>query len=516
MEFGKIIGELNSISLLSTFKKESWSSLTLSGKYSERYTKSYFTQMYDSFNEIGISNAITSYVDNDPYPIEEFIEILGDGDNWEIHINKNVWLNKFDANGIVHTFFLFKQEFLNWAKDTDPFKPENPFNENRIHIYVFDLEESFGGPNFYVNSSDNIEGWESDINININTTLIESAIRIRCHEEYIIAPQKHIVTLGYVTEYSKYFYRNAISVLLTSLCDEALSDKEIIIRGHRILRVQLGGDNFSIDELYDYQGTLISIVQWIFEKEENCSVKKNLFTDRVSLDLESCTNLYDGLKTGIKNIGPQIKEQYNFILLDRKTEYQNELKNLLNDIKSITDAFSDKVRSILSNLLRDVLAALVLVGITLFSQVDELKNLSENNLINYVFDAFGIYFLASIVLQGVFDYMDIIKSVKDLEYWKDITHNYISKSQFNIYKQRTLGKRFKQMVSYYIIIALFYVGISIACFNYSSICSKFLTQTQYEVEPNQQIESSTQEITNKDSIINSKFRNDTVIRSNNK
>lgn len=514
MEFGKIIGELNSISFLSTFKKESWSSLTLSGEYSERYSKSYFSQMYNSFNEIGVSNAITFYVDNDPYSIGEFIDTLGDGDNWEIHINKNVWLDKIDTNGIVHTFFLFKQEFLNWAKDTDPFKPENPFNENRIHIYVFELEESFGGPNFYVNSSDNIEGWESDINI--STALIESTIRIRYHEEYIIAPQRHIITLGYVTEYSKYFYRNAISVLLTSLCDEALADKEIIIRGHRILRVQLGGDIFSIDELHDYQKILISIVQWVFEKEENCSVKKNLFTDRVSLDLESCTNLYDGLKIGIKNIETQIKEQYNFILLDRKTEYQNELKNLLNDIKSITDAFSEKVRSILSNLLRDVLAALVLVGITLFSQVDEIKNLSENNLINYVFDAFEIYFLASIVLQGVFDYMDIIKSIKDLEYWKDITHDYISKSQFNTYKQKTLGKRFKQMASYYTIIALFYVGISIACFNYSSICSKFLTQTQYEVEPNQQIGSSTLEITNKDSTINSKFRNDTVIRSNNK
>ncbi len=514
MEFGKIISELNSISFLSTFKKESWSSLTLSGEYSERYSKSYFSQMYNRFNEIGVSNAITFYVDNDQYSIGEFIDTLGDGDNWEIHINKNVWLNKIDTNGIVHTFFLFKHEFLNWTKDTDPFKPENPFNENRIHIYVFELEESFGGPNFYVNSSDNIEGWESDINI--STALIESTIRIRCHEEYIIAPQRHIVTLGYVTEYSKYFYRNAISVLLTSLCDEALADKEIIIRGHRILRVQLGGDNFSIDELHDYQKILISMVQWVFEKEENCSVKKNLFTDRVSLDLESCTNLYDGLKIRIKNIETQIKEQYNFILLDRKTEYQNELKNLLNDIKSITDAFSEKVRSILSNLLRDVLAALVLVGITLFSQVDEIKNLSENNLINYVFDAFGIYFLASIVLQGVFDYMDIIKSVKDLEYWKDITHDYISKSQFNTYKQKTLGKRFKQMASYYIIIALFYVGISIACFNYSSICSKFLTQTQYEVEPNQQIGSSTQEITNKDLIINSKCRNDTVIRSNNK
>lgn len=137
-------------------------------------------------------------------------------------------------------------------------------------------------------------------------------------------------------------------------------------------------------------------------------------------------------------------------------------------------------------------------------------------MINYVFDAFGIYFLSSIILQGVFDYMDIMKSVKDLEYWKDITHNYISKSQFDIYKKKTLGKRFKQMVAYYIIIALFYIGISITCFNYSSICSKFITQSHPKIEHNQQKERSTQEVINNDSIINSRFRNDTVIRSNNK
>lgn len=515
MEFNKIIGELESIFIVSTSKKESWSNLTLCGTYSENYSKTYFSQLYDSFSEKGISNAITLYIDNNPYSsFTEFIEILSDGEIWRISINKNVWLDKPDTSGIIHTFFLLKNEFLNWVKGTNPFQPDYPLNENRIHIYVYDLNESFGGPNFFVNNSDNIDTWPSDINI--STEIIESTIRIRCHEEFLIAPQNHIVTIGEVTDNSKYFFRNSISILLLSLCDEVLSDEKIIIRGHRILKVQLGGDNFSKDELYDYQKTLITIVQWVFEDDENCSVKKNLFTDRVSLDIDSDINLYDGLRIRLKDIESQIKEQYRFILLDRKTEYQSELKDLLNDIKSITDAFSDKVRSILSNLLRDVLAALVLVGITLFSQIDDLKRLSENNLINYVFDAFGIYFLISIILQVLFDSMDINKSIKDLEYWKNVTHNYISKSQFDIYKQETLGKRFKYMVTYYIIIVLFYVGISITCFNYSSIWSSLLTQPHHKVETNNIKTLGTQEIIKKDSLTINKFKNDTVIRSYNK
>lgn len=515
MEFDKIIAELKSISLVSTIKNESWSSLTLSGEYSGGYSKSYFSQLYDSFNDVGISNAITLYLDSDPYSIDEFIESLSTRDNWRIHINKTVWLNKLDANGIVHTFFLFKNEFLNWAKDTDPFMPDNPFNENRTHIYVLDLEESFGGPNFYVNNSDDTENWISDINL--STALIESTIRIRCHEEFVIAPQKHIVTIGRVTDNSKYFYRNSISVLLSSLCDEVLSDKIIIIRGHRILRIQLGGDHFSKDELYDYQKTLISIVRWVFDNDENCSVKKNLFTDRISIDLENDVTLYDGIKNWLPDIEYQIKEQYRFILLDRKAEYQSELKDILNDIKGITDAFSDKIRSILSNLLRDVLAALVLVGITLFSQIEDLKKLSENNLINYVFYAFGIYFLASIILQVIFDSMDINKSIKDLEYWKSITHNYISKSQFDVYKKETLGKRFKYMVIYYIIIVLLYVGISITCFNYSSICAKLITQPTPDIEDNSNHKDIVhQGIIKNDSLTIIKVKNDTTIRCENK
>lgn len=510
MEFSKIIVNLQLLALVSTSKNESWSNLTLSGTFGDRYSKTYFSQLYESLDEIGISSAITLRIDNDPYSIEEFLDVISNKDVWNIHINKSVWLNKVDSHGIIHTFFLLKQEFLKWADDTDPFRSDNPFNGNCIHIYVQDLNNSFGGPNFIVNDSDDISIWNSDLKI--SSDLIESTIRIRCQEEFIISPQKHIVTFGEVTAYSKYFYRNSIHVLLCSLCDEVSSDKEIIIRGPRIIRTHVAGNNFSADELVDYQKTLISIVQWVFENSDNCCVKKNLFTDRVSLDLKSGVNLYDGLKSRITDIESQIKEQYRFILLDRKAEYQNELKELLNDIKSITDSVSEKVRSILSNLLRDVLAALVLVGITLFSQIDDIKKLYENNLINYVFYAFGIYFLISIVLQVVFDGMDMHKSLKDLEYWKSITHNYISKEQFNIYKHETLEKRFKSMSAYYIIIVLFYGVISLCCFNYSSIWNKLLIPAPQKIESNLPKTMDTQIVIKNDSLTINESKNDTVIR----
>ena len=74
MKFSKIIGKLEAISIVSTYKKESWSNLTLCGIYSENYSKTYFSEIYESFNENGIPGAITLCIDNEPYGIDEFID----------------------------------------------------------------------------------------------------------------------------------------------------------------------------------------------------------------------------------------------------------------------------------------------------------------------------------------------------------------------------------------------------------------------------------------------------------
>ena len=116
--------------------------------------------------------------------------------------------------------------------------------------------------------------------------------------------------------------------------------------------------------------------------------------------------------------------------------------------------FSNKIRNILGNLLRDVLAALILVGITLFSKVSEVSALFDNNLINYVFKAFGLYFCCSVILQVIFDCLDVYSTIGEFDYWKNISRSYISKSQFNEYKKQTICKRFNQMIGYYVFIVL--------------------------------------------------------------
>ncbi len=467
MKFENIAEKLDIINGISISHSESWSNLTFEGVYSSRYSNSFFSDLYDAFTKEGISKAIVFYVDNEKILFPDFIENLDEGSEWKIHINKASWLSKFDNTHICHTFFYYIDNFIEWVKESNPFEDDYPLNNGCYHIYVKDFCEDFGGPNFLVNGSDS--ACKLAMEDSVSDFHVERYVRINCNSDFIIAPHKHIISWGDVNNISKFFYRNAILVFLASLCDEITKEKKIIIKGYKHVLMEIGGEISKDEDLLIYYNLLLDIYKWIYTSEDSQAIKKKLFAERASLDLYQNQSLYDSLYPILADIYSQIKEQYFYIMYDRKDSYQKELKDMLKDIKSITDLFSNKIRSILGNLMRDVLAALILIGITLFSKVTEVNALFDNNLISYVFKAFGIYFWCSVVLQIIFDYVDINRSFKELDYWKNITRSYISADKFSEYKEQTVNKRFRQLLWYYILIILLYIGIGYFCCSFQSI-----------------------------------------------
>lgn len=478
MAFKNIVEKLDIINGISTSHSESWTSLTFEGVYCSRYSDSYFSELYDAFVNEGIVNAIVFHIDNERMDASEFIEELYDGSKWKIHINKTCWLDKFDETHICHTFFYYKNCFTEWVKESNPFEEDYPLNKGCYHIYVKELGENFGGSNLIVNGVDSVD--ESSLVESIPDFHVEKYIRINCNSDFVIAPHKQIISWGSVNSISKFFYRNAILVLLASLCDEIAKDGKIIIRGYKKVQTDIGGEIFIEENLLNYYNLLLGIYKWMYTKEDSYAIKKRLFAERISLDINQESTLYASLHPILADVYSQIKEQYSYIMYDRKDAYQKELKDLLKDIKNITDLFSSKTRSILANLLRDILAALVLIGITLFSKVSEVSALSENHLICYVFKAFGFYFWFSAILQTIFDYIDIKRSYMELDYWKNITRSYISTSKFNEYKSQTINKRFGQFLIYYIFIIILYISIGSFCFNYQLIWKKTLLPIEKE------------------------------------
>ena len=508
MMFANIISKLDILNGVSKSHSESWSHVNFDGEYSSRFSKTYFVELYDLFAMCEIESAITFQLDGEKIDKSEFIEELYDGGAWTIHINKLVWLDTVDKDDIVHTFFFFIDSFIEWVKGSSPFDEDYPLNKHHFHIHVHGLQNVFGGPNFIVNNSDSINDFRLGDTKFPSRNIIENSIRITCNSDYIIAPQKHIVTFGCVDTVSQFFFRNAIKVLLASIGDVITKEKKISIKGYRSITVEVGGDNFDIKILENYHRVLLDVVKWIYDSEETYTLKKKLFTERVSLDLSTYIDLFNGLYPILIEASSQVKEQYSYVVYDRKDAYQKELKELLKDIKNVTDIFSLKIRNILSNLLRDVLAAFILIGITLFSKVQEIENLSNNQLISYVFCAFGIYFIGSVILQAIFDYIDIKRSIKELDYWKNVTRSYITSSQFDEYKKQTIGKRFHDMLPYYIFIVFLYIVISIGCFNFLSIRETVLSSSPREKKELHEINEKQEH----DSInLSTKYCNDTII-----
>ncbi len=122
MKFENIVKNIDIINGISISHSESWSNLTFEGVYSNRYSSSFFSDLYDAFVREEISKAIVFYIDNERILVSDFIEELDEGSKWKIHINKASWLGKFDSTHVCHTFFYYIDSFIKWVKESNPLK----------------------------------------------------------------------------------------------------------------------------------------------------------------------------------------------------------------------------------------------------------------------------------------------------------------------------------------------------------------------------------------------------------
>ena len=126
---------------------------------------------------------------------------------------------------------------------------------------------------------------------------------------------------------------------------------------------------------------------------------------------------------------------------------QKNFTNLLKDLKAQSDLYSSKVRSLLGNLTRDVLAGILLIGFTMFTKFTEIEKLSRyENIINIIFCGLAIYFTASAITQAIIDTSDLILSRVELNHWCKCTSEVIPKKEL----KKSYQKDFKSTnYSYY-------------------------------------------------------------------
>ena len=452
---------------------ENWGNISFSGCYNSQ-NKSYFEDLNNELNSLQIQTAVNYFIGkNKSKDIQSFISEIQPNEDWKININKNVLLNK-NFDGKFYNFFYSEEKLIDWAKGTNPFSEDYPLNNKSVHIIVNGLEDNFGGFNYVVCSQDSESDIVNDAWDSYDESLITDNIHTIGNTKVIIKPLNHFLTFGTVTKTSKYFYRNSILVLLASLCNEIYENGKIILRGYRRIEIELGEDYVGKEISVEYQNNLASAVKWVFQTTERCDLRLKLLLERVTLDIDYNLSYFQGLFAIIKEATSQAQERYSFITYDRKDLYQKELKDLLKDLKTLSELYSNKLRSLLNNLLRDVLAAFILVGITLFSRTTEIENLFSNKLIEYVFLAFGGYFIISAIFQLVADVFDIHRSNKEFDYWKNVSREYMPQKDFEKHKSETLTKRKRGTMWIYAVVIFCYFAIAFVCFNFPYIWDRIM------------------------------------------
>jgi hypothetical protein len=446
--------ELSKLSDLS----EGWSFLNFKGIWKEEYKIETFKTINELSQSLNFNFGLSWQLDGQVIEFTTFIEDLLDGSNWELNINK---VSRLSTN--KKTFFYNLQSFKDWGKALNPFDSFNPLlSVFPITIIVNNIDEVVVANNYIICSPSRITDFKPVEEIP-DFSEINSTVHIATRENFIVNPKKLFISEGLCTDATAPFFEMSAKSLAVCLVSEIGNHETIILRGIRKIELPLFKNITALN--VEILNQLKNSVRWVYDEKTDLKIK--LFLDRFTLDVDLQKDYVSELIRLNKNCLEQAKERFSFITFERKDQFQKELRDLLKDLKTVSDLYSTKARGLLSNLLRDVLAGLLLIGITILSKVDNVNSVAQNPVINLVFKAFAIYFILSILYQAIFDLVDIIKTKNEFIYWKQTSREYISESEFKVYLKQTVGKREVFTYVYYGFLIVTYFLLAYLSYNFT-------------------------------------------------
>lgn len=472
--FTLLFEKLEFLSKYRTSFNESLFSLDIEGKCVESAVLTDINGVNDALTALNSQQCFSLFIDKEKTQLEDLSDYVGTEASWRIHINKQRLVRK---DNCICLFFYDVESFTYWADSTNPFSNDNLFNSNKCCIQVNKLVSRIIGDNFII--SDILDS----VPIGGNDVLDYKILtHLRNYDtSKVIRPSKHVIVEAELNSISKLFYERAIHVMLSALCDELYPGK-VILNGVRRIELNLKEDSYAIhNDIVEVHNLLRNVLEWIYLTDERQELRHKLLMDRLTLDISLSEDYYSGALKVIRYAFEQAKERYSYAIYDRANQYQKELKELLKDLRTIGEAYSSKLRNIINHFSRDFLAALLTIGITLFSRYNDLNNLSSLGVLEYVFTAFAIYLMISIVIQAFSDVSDLRATEREFDYWKKVTREYMSNIDFDTHKKNTIGKRKTKFWCHYIIVVILYLWLAVFAFNAQTIWER-LTNHDVKIE----------------------------------
>lgn len=467
-----IIPPINRLESLADRPFEAWDSVLYQGAFSDQFLQAAFA-CFEEFEKIGYPDACGLWLDDERVSLDELRATETrhrPPATWRFSFNKDNFLNSepFGNEDVKQVLFCSMESFNKWASgNIHPFS----FDEKLFHgqkplrIYVDGLREAFGGPRLAVCPIQSIElpkAWLGPLGLP-SDPMLRTHIHVAAPFDARLEPAAFLLSWGAINSQAAEPFRRLCAINLAACLTQDFFDIDrVVLNGTKRLQLPLVQKN-DIAPSANQLRELLKAVEWAFS--ENPETRVLLLVDRLSLDIPANDSLVAGICDSIETALDHARNKYRFVILERKNEYAKELASLQKDIRIHTDAFAEKVRGLLSGLLRDVLAALLLLGVGLFARFIKDINVLNTAEAGLLFKAFSIYFLISIFLQGFIQLRDISLSEKEILYWADITRNHMGKEEVKSHVDEAIKSR---RINYYFqggIIALVYVCLSLLSWN---------------------------------------------------
>lgn len=477
---GFLIAELIDTLSSSTSYEESWGDLTMRGTYSSSIFK-HFNVIDQWLSDYGGSGLSKYFFDGDSTEIEDFDAYLEKADSfseWKLTINKQGLLERKIYSEYYVNFFLTAASCKQWIDGVDTLETKNPLNAySPLQVLLGEGGYNFGSAALLFTSYDSADLKAPTQGSKELPTFDKIQQYVHFISEKPISFDLNTYDL-FISDYSSELAKSLTTQIAKNFAvcaiNEYYSASKIVINGIRRINISLFSEPEKSD--YDFIIKLRELISWLYVDRVETRLK--LFNERLTLEATPSDTLIYALKKNITSALSQAKQRYNFVILDRKDAYLKELKDLLKDLRSQSDLYSIKARTLLGNFLRDTLATLVMIGFTIFTKFSDNIGLDKVKLLDYVFSGLAVFLMISMFFQLCVDVSDLWITSKELNYWKKASKELISDSEFEQHYTETLQPRKRSAYIIYGFISILYIGLAILCFNYPNTLNKMIKIAQ--------------------------------------
>lgn len=387
---------------------------------------------------------------------------------WQINLAKSQIAEKFNKiQNRKNLFFFFESELLNWIDGVSPFSLDSgglsfDFSEP-YNIWVSDLKEAFGGCSFALLPV----SFEGEVNEeNISCLPGSEKIHDLVHTVGLpseISPKYWFISWGVAPKNLKNtFDKYACLVFACCLANEVWVKNDSIqikIRGSKTQKISLWHSlsEFSWSSLVHQ---LKDAVAWVYEDKSEIRLK--LILERISIDIKDGCWLYN-LQKLLKPALLQAKDNYYFVLAERKDAYYKEMRDVLKDMKAQSDLYATKIRDLVGSLSRDFLAIVIFIGLSFVSKFDieKLNALLTSVELSVFSKILALYLIISCLFQNINHFVDAQLSFNESKKWLYILKNYVDDA--------TAEERFFAPICARRITLFFAMGVSVFSYAFLSL-----------------------------------------------